>query len=288
MKPSGPGLERVACDLCGEGRTRPFARRQGMQVVRCLGCGLVYVSPRLDAEALHRHYNSGESSRIEYYLDVEVADRRSFTEVLDRAEQVVPGKGDLLDIGPNVGTCLAVARERGWKVHGVEINADAARYCRETRGLDVITGTLEAETYPPGRFDVVLMGDVIEHVASPKRLMATVARILRPGGAVLISTPDISGWAARLLQVKPVEHIHYFDPKTMATLVRGAGLEMVAIDPLDRYHDLTAMEHSTTFGGLFRALAPVFRVAHRAFGDVVVKLPLRENLLAVARKPAAG
>jgi 2-polyprenyl-3-methyl-5-hydroxy-6-metoxy-1,4-benzoquinol methylase len=259
-----------------------------MQVVRCLGCGLVYVSPRLDAEALHRHYNSGESSRIEYYLDVEVADRRSFTEVLDRAEQVVPGKGDLLDIGPNVGTCLAVARERGWKVHGVEINADAARYCRETRGLDVITGTLEADTYPPGRFDVVLMGDVIEHVASPKRLMATVARILRPGGAVLVSTPDISGWAARLLQVKPVEHIHYFDPKTMATLVRGAGLEMVAIDPLDRYHDLTAMEHSTTFGGLFRALAPAFRLAHRALGDVVVKLPLRENLLAVARKPAAG
>jgi 2-polyprenyl-3-methyl-5-hydroxy-6-metoxy-1,4-benzoquinol methylase len=256
-----------------------------MQVVRCLGCGLVYVSPRLDADALHRHYNSGESSRIEYYLDVEAADRRSFAEVLDRAEQVVPG-GDLLDIGPNVGTCLVVARERGWKVHGVEINAEAARYCRETRGLDVITGTLEPETYPPGRFDVVLMGDVIEHVPSPTHLMRTVARILRPGGAVLVSTPDISGWAARVLQVKPVEHIHYFDAKTMERLLRRAGLELVRIEPLDRYHDLTAMVHSTTFGGLFRALAPVFRVAHRVLGDVVVKLPLRENLLAVARKPA--
>jgi SAM-dependent methyltransferase len=171
-------------------------------------------------------------------------------------------------------------------VQGVEINADAARYCREARGLDVITGTLEADTYPPGRFDVVLMGDVIEHVASPSALMGTVARILRPGGAVLVSTPDVSGWAARLLQVKPVEHIHYFDPATMARLVRGAGLELVAIEPLDRYHDLTAMVHSTTFGGLLRALAPVFRLAHRAFGDVVLKLPLRENLLALARKPS--
>jgi 2-polyprenyl-3-methyl-5-hydroxy-6-metoxy-1,4-benzoquinol methylase len=170
-------------------------------------------------------------------------------------------------------------------VRGIEINAEAARHCREARGLDVITGTLEAGTYPAASFDVVLMGDVIEHVASPLGMMRTVARILRPGGAALISTPDIGGWAARLLQVKPVEHIYYFDASSMERLVRQAGLEPVATEPLDRYHNLTAMVHSTTLGGLFRALAPVFRLAHRALGDVVVKLPLRENLLAVARKP---
>jgi 2-polyprenyl-3-methyl-5-hydroxy-6-metoxy-1,4-benzoquinol methylase len=287
LPPSGPGLETVPCDLCGEERARPFARRQGMRVVRCVGCGLVYVSPRLDAEALRRHYNSGESSRIEYYLDAEVADRRSFAEVLDRAEALVPRRGDLLDVGPNIGTSLSLARERGWRVHGIEINAEAARYCRERRGLDVVAGTLGAQTYPAGRFDVVLMGDVIEHVASPADTMRTVARILRPGGAVLVSTPDIAGWAARLLQIKPVEHIHYFDASTMARLVRAAGLEVVRIEPLDRYHNLTAMAHSTTFGGLFRALAPAFRLARRALGDVVVRLPLRENLLALARKPAA-
>lgn len=285
MAPAAPDLETVACDLCGEDRSRPFARRQGMRVVRCLGCGLVYVSPRLDADALQRHYNSGESSRIEYYLDAEAADRRSFSEVLDRAEELVPGRGDLLDIGPNIGTCLALARERGFRVHGIEINAEAARYCRE-RGLDVTAGTLQPDTYPPGRFDVVLMGDVIEHVSSPSALMRTVARILRPGGAALISTPDIGGRAARLLQVKPVEHLYYFDASTIERLVRQAGLEALAVEPLDRYHNLTAMVHSTTLGGLFRLLSPMFRLAHRALGDVVVKLPLRENLLAVARKPA--
>jgi len=282
---SPPGLETVACDLCGGDWSRPFARRQGMRVVRCLGCGLVYVSPRPGADAVQRHYNSGESSRIDYYVAAEAADRRSFSEVLDRAAALVPGRGDLLDIGPNIGTCLALARERGFRVHGIEINADAARYCREVRGLDVIAGTLEPETYPAGRFDVVLMGDVIEHLLSPSALMGTVDRILRPGGAVLISTPDISGWAARLLQVKPVEHLYYFDRS--ARLVRSAGLEVVAVAPLDRYHNLTAMVHSTTCRGLFRALAPAFRLARRALGDVVVKLPLGENLLAVARKPAS-
>ena len=286
MTPSAADLETVACDLCGEDRPRPFARRRGMRLVRCQGCGLVYVSPRLRADALQRHYNTGESSRIEYYLDAEAADRRSFSEVLERAEEIVPERGDLLDIGPNIGTCLAVARERGFRVHGIEINADAARYCREARGLDVVSGTLEPETYPAGRFDVVLMGDVIEHVPSPTDTMRTAARILKPGGAALVSTPDIGGWAARLLQLKPVEHLYYFDRSTMDRLVRSAGLEVLRMEPLDRYHNLTGMVHSTTCGGVFRALAPAFRLAHRALGDVVVKLPLRENLLAVARKPA--
>jgi hypothetical protein len=101
----------------------------------------------------------------------------------------------------------------------------------------------------------------------------------------LVSTPDIGRWAARLLQVKPVEHIHYFDASTMERLVRQAGLDVVGIEPLDRYHNLTAMVHSTTLGGVFRSLAPAFRLAHRMLGDLVMKLPLRENLLAVARKP---
>jgi 2-polyprenyl-3-methyl-5-hydroxy-6-metoxy-1,4-benzoquinol methylase len=280
------GSEFVSCNLCGSAATRPFAHKQGMQVVQCVACGLVYVNPRLSPSELDEHYNSDQSSRTQYYLDVEVADRRTFNEFLDVAEQHCPDKGDLLDVGPNIGTCLTLARERGWKGHGVEINREAARYCREERGLDVIGGILEADTYPANSFNVVLMGDVIEHVPDPLSLMRVIARILRPDGCVLISTPNIGSMAGRALQIKPMEHIYYFAPPTMDILLRKAGLEVVKIGALDRYHNLTAMTHSTTFGGLFQKLAPVFDVAHRMMGDLVLKLPLRENLIAVARKPA--
>jgi 2-polyprenyl-3-methyl-5-hydroxy-6-metoxy-1,4-benzoquinol methylase len=256
-----------------------------MQVVQCAACGLVYVNPRRDAESLFHHYNSGQSSRIQYYLDVEVADRRTFSGILDLADRLAPGRGALLDIGPNIGTCLTLARERGWQTYGVEINAEAARYCCEQRALNVISGALETHTYAENSFDIVLMGDVIEHLRDPLDLMRIVQRILKPGGAVIISTPNIAGWAGRLLQVKPEEHLYYFAPATIARLLRKAGLEVVGVKCLDRYHNLTAMTHSTTFGGLFQALSPVFDLAHRLFGDLVVKLPLRENLFAVARKP---
>lgn len=281
----GSGLEYVVCNLCGGEATQPFAQRGGMQVVQCASCGLVYVNPRRDAESIYQHYNSGQSSRIQYYLDVEVADRRTFDDILDLAERLAPQRGDLLDIGPNIGTCLALARARGWSTYGVEINADAARYCREQRNLNVVSAALDAHTYAENSFDVVLMGDVIEHLRDPLALMRVVHTILKPGGAVIISTPDIAGWAGRLLQIKPEEHLYYFSPDTISRLLGQAGLELVGVKCLDRYHNLTAMTHSTTLGGVFQTLAPAFNLARRLFGDTVAKLPLRENLLAVARKP---
>src|SRR5215831_439104 len=94
-------VEDVACNLCGGHVTEAFAERQGMQIVRCTRCALVYVNPRQTAGKLHQHYNSGQSSRIQYYLDVECADRRTFAGILGVAAQFLPHKGRLLDIGPN-------------------------------------------------------------------------------------------------------------------------------------------------------------------------------------------
>jgi 2-polyprenyl-3-methyl-5-hydroxy-6-metoxy-1,4-benzoquinol methylase len=282
----GTEFEQVACNLCGGNGTERFARRKGMEIVRCRRCDLVFVNPRHNAKKLHQHYNSGQSSRIQYYLDVECADRRTFAGILEAAAQLLPRKGRLLDIGPNIGTCLEVARQAGWETQGIEINAEAARYCREQRGLNVIAGQLEARTFPKGHFDLVLMGDVIEHLPNPLAVMKIVQGILKPGGLVIISTPNIASFAGRMLQIKPEEHLYYFSPPTMTALLAKAGLEVVAIKPLDRYHNVTAMTHSTTLGGLFQLLGPLFGLAHRVIGDLVIRLPLRENLMAVARRPA--
>lgn len=283
--PSGLGLEDVACNLCGGAEAATFARRGGMRIVRCVGCGLVYVNPRSRVPDLESHYNSGASSRVEYYLDAEVADRRTFAGILELAARLCPARGSLLDVGPCTGTFLVQARQAGFEPHGIEINAGAARYCRERLGLDVRAGVLTGDTYPPASFDLVAMGDVIEHVPDPLQTLGTVALVLKPGGHVLISTPNIESAAARLLQVKPEEHLYYFSAATLDAALRKAGLAPVQITTLDRYRNFTAMTHSTTCGGLFQALAPVFRLARRVAGDVVLRLPLGENLLAVGKKP---
>jgi 2-polyprenyl-3-methyl-5-hydroxy-6-metoxy-1,4-benzoquinol methylase len=279
-------VDQVSCNLCDGRVTERFAERNGMWIVRCIRCGLVYVNPRLTARMLHRHYNSGQSSRIQYYLDVECADRETFAGILDVAARLLPHKGRLLDIGPNIGTCLDLSRQAGWETYGIEINEEAARYCREERGLNVISGQLNDDTFPRSHFDAVIMGDVIEHLPDPMATVRLIRAMLKPGGIVVISTPNIDSLAGRLLQIKPEEHLYYFSPATISILLDKAGLEIVQMGPLDRYHNVTAMTHSTTLGGLFGKLRPVFRLAHRVLGDVIVRLPLRENLMAVARRPA--
>jgi hypothetical protein len=71
----------------------------------------------------------------------------------------------------------------------------------------------------------------------------------------------------------------------MQALLEKCGFELVEIVSFDRHHNLTAMEHSTTFGGLLQRLAPLFRLSRRLFGDLIVRFPIKENLLAVARRP---
>jgi SAM-dependent methyltransferase len=253
-------------------------------VFRCDGCGLVFVDPLPTADVLERHYNGGESSRIEYYLATEPADRRTFVEVLDRAAPLVPDGGRVLDVGPNVGTALTLAVARGWRATGVEINAGAARYCREQLGLDVAVGTVEAADLPGESFDLVLMLDVLEHVLDPPVALRRVHHLLRDGGVLVVSTPDIGRWATRLLQVKPDEHLFYFEPATLTALLRAAGFRVDAVESFDRHRNLTAMGDSTTLTGSLCALRPLVRLARRVVGDLVVWLPLRENLLALAVK----
>jgi SAM-dependent methyltransferase len=244
----------------------------------------VFVHPPPTAAQVRAHYNEGRSSRLEYYVEANSADRRTFDVILARVRWLLPTRGRLLDVGPNVGTGLTVASEQGWSARGLEINEAAARYCREQRGLDVMAGTLEDANLPADSIDLVLMCDVIEHLLDPLASMRRVHAVLRPGGVALVSTPDISRLATRVLQIKPDEHLFYFTAVTLGVLLGAAGFRVEAIEPFDRYRNLMAMGQSTTLRGPLAVLRPLVRCGRRVLGDVVVRLPLRENLLAVAVK----
>src|SRR5262249_58448582 len=119
----------------------------------------------------------------------------------------------------------------GGDVGGIDISAEAADYCPRRRGLRVLAGPLDRRSFPPNSFDVVLMGDVIEHLSDPVGTMGVVQGLLRPGRVVIISTPNVATWSGRLLQLKPHEHLYYFSPATMTALLRRARLDVLDIPP---------------------------------------------------------
>ncbi|MBA3733327.1 class I SAM-dependent methyltransferase [Patescibacteria group bacterium] len=138
-------------------------------------------------------------------------------------------KGKLLDVGCATGFFMNIAKDFGFEVYGVEMSDFAAQKGRDA-GLNIITGPLEGSNYPDSHFDVITMCDVLEHVSSPKDVLAEAKRILKKGGVLMVNTPDSESLWSRLFGsrwhlILPPEHLHYFSPFTLNYYLSNHGFK---------------------------------------------------------------
>lgn len=222
------------CFVCGgdqsEVRYRPEVGRWGYTgpfvLRRCLGCGLVYNSPRLPQDELAELYR-----RNYYFFDRQPgAEITRIGEAYLRTIAHLPTitSRTLLEVGSGKGYMLALLARLGWHVVGVEIAEIAARHSRQCFGVPVFTGTLEAFRRANQRtFDVVLAQDVLEHVPDPAGFLDATRASLRPGGWLIIDTPNVGGRNVGALGegwrgFNPF-HIYLFDRYTLGRALAKAG-----------------------------------------------------------------
>ena len=238
-----PGvIQEVPCAVCGADdvdlrHTKASPEGEIFPIVRCRRCGLVYVSPRRRPDTLVVLYRRSAYFRTkqqvvsgysDYIADGELH-RTFFRHQLHQIERYVKS-GRLLDVGCAMGFLLDEARRRGWQTQGVDLSEFASNYARAELGLPVFTGLLRDARYPDGHFDAVVMDDVIEHVGDPEAELAEVRRILRPGGVVLLHTPNADSFSYRVsgrhwVHLKPGEHLVYFSPRTLTALLEKLGFQ---------------------------------------------------------------
>jgi len=138
-------------------------------------------------------------------------------------------RGRLVDVGCGNGRFLARMRDLGWEVLGVEPDPEAARVARERFGLTVIPSTLEEAKLPEASVDAVTMNHVIEHVPDPIGLLAECRRILRPGGTVVVVTPNLQSLGCRVFKAdwrgyEIPRHLVIFSSKALRLCAERAGL----------------------------------------------------------------
>jgi len=139
-------------------------------------------------------------------------------------------KGCLLDVGCGSGRFLSVMRRAGWRVTGVEPDPRAAAAARSRYGLAVYAGGLGEAGFPDKTFDAVVLSHVLEHVADPLALLSACRRLLRPGGRLALSTPNVASRGHRLfgphwLHLDVPRHLHLFSASCLAALLDRAGFE---------------------------------------------------------------
>ena len=297
-------LEQVRCNLCGADDTRAVAEVDGLHIVRCRRCGLTYVNPRYQEEALQGIYteayydhdgivNGLEFFGYEDYVADEENIKLTFAKRLGTIERYV-SRGRLLDVGCATGFFLALAKARGWHVLGSEVSQFGASYAREKLGLDVRLGTLRSLAFDSASFDAVTMWDVLEHVTDPQAELTEVSRILRPGGVCSIITPDAGSIVARLLgdrweEYRRVrEHVYFFSRHTISEMLRQAGFGVLRFESAGKVFYLgPALERLKYYTWDGAATAAASRLIYRlGLGRVRVSINPFTKMAVYARKRA--
>jgi SAM-dependent methyltransferase len=224
------------CNLCGNVQPTLLYHKGGFSIVECRQCKLVYVGEDLasiDFSQLYgeAYYTGGNEQVFANYIGEEGARRAGARRKLWGLRRLVPG-GRLLDVGCAAGFFLAEAR-RHYDVMGVEFSEYSSQYAREHLGLEVVTGTLQDAALPNENFDLITLWDVIEHVADPYSVLEESARLLKPGGYLILTTGDIGSHHARLTGadwplLEPPWHLYFFSRETMSKMGERAGLQYVS------------------------------------------------------------
>jgi len=165
---------------------------------------------------------------------------------LEAAATGALGAGDvaaaprLLDVGCGNGALLARMRSKGWKVEGIDIDPGALKVARAA-GLAVTRATLAdlVDEGPQRRFDVIALDHVLEHLHDPVASLRDARRLLAPGGALWLATPNLAALGHRLfgrswMPLDPPRHLILFSPRALARALHSAGFEQLVSQPAAR------------------------------------------------------
>jgi 2-polyprenyl-3-methyl-5-hydroxy-6-metoxy-1,4-benzoquinol methylase len=112
---------------------------------------------------------------------------------------------------------------------GTELNEDAAAFARDRLGLPITTEMVENAGFPDNEFDLVILWHVLEHIEAPGALLKEVARILKPGGTLLVAVPNFGSPESRLggkhwFHLDVPRHRTHFTKATLGNALNKAGL----------------------------------------------------------------
>jgi 2-polyprenyl-3-methyl-5-hydroxy-6-metoxy-1,4-benzoquinol methylase len=230
-------IELTSCPACGSERSETISLGGQAELLRCLDCGTVRAPAYADHdEVFEEGYMRGEAS---FGLDFDILHPRC-QELLaginerrmELLEKTTGGPGRLIDVGCGTGELLAVARDRGWNVIGIDPVADQAEHARSERQLDVRAATLEEFGKPEHPFDAVTAFHVLEHMPEPIAFARGLSEIARPGGSLMIEVPNFDSLerkrrGPRWGHLRPLEHLVHYTPDSLRRVLESAGLEQV-------------------------------------------------------------
>jgi SAM-dependent methyltransferase len=148
-----------------------------------------------------------------------------------RAMRFFPHPGRALDIGCGQGTFLRLLKREGWECHGTELTEKSASRASGF-GIPVSVGEIEENQFPPYSFDLITLWHVLEHLPEPPKTLKILTRLLKKGGILAISTPNIDSLQAEVgrgqwFHLDPPRHLYLFSPRTLEQMMESLRFQLL-------------------------------------------------------------
>ena len=252
------------CPVCSaearyafSGRDLMFDLHERHDYFGCSACGLLFMHPMPDMRTIAGFYPSSydiykdddkpvtpgwwKRLVLKHRLAYNHLATGLFSELLapfavfgrETTAPVFVPNGRLLDVGCGNGRFLRAMRTLGWTVQGVEFSEDGVRVCRKSN-LAVHHGDLVSAAFPDDHFDVITVRHVIEHLPDPASFVRELARVLKPGGQLILETPNSAALGRRWLSVnwfanEVPRHLFLYAPENLKRLTGNFGLTCKAL-----------------------------------------------------------
>jgi 2-polyprenyl-3-methyl-5-hydroxy-6-metoxy-1,4-benzoquinol methylase len=241
-----PKQAQQTCNLCGASKFVILTHRDRYgypaQAHACRHCGLVFLNPRMTAQAYGRFYNGIYRPLVSAFhgrlIDARTIQDEQREYATERAEFIRPfiarsARRTLLDIGGSTGVVAHhFAREFGLK--GTLIDPAPPEVEQAQRlGLETVTGLVEEHDFGQRRFDVVIICQTVDHLLDVAGTLTRVRQLLSDNGLLFIDIVDFRAAYLRHWSVEDaikIDHPYYLTEPTMSAYLRSAGFDVLRSD----------------------------------------------------------
>jgi|688.fasta_scaffold63050_5 SAM-dependent methyltransferase len=203
---------------------------------RCEECGLVRLAevPGRETSYPSDYYGEGEAKFVPVIEAISHIRPVLMSYAIHRCSDVArteKRRPRVLDVGCGRAYLLRDLAAKGWDCAGIDIQGSPVPRNAESLGLDCRIGDASDLPWPSGVFDLVVINHVLEHTVDPWAVCREARRVLRDKGILYVGVPNVLSFQSRLFGVnwfslELPRHVFHFSPRSLATLLRSAGLRM--------------------------------------------------------------
>jgi 2-polyprenyl-3-methyl-5-hydroxy-6-metoxy-1,4-benzoquinol methylase len=240
------GQEYIACANCKSNNYRELLKVKGNRgvefisyqhhIVVCEKCGLAFINPQHDDHDYDQYYKALNFKKDKVITKAKILKKRKFKKIpikfltdYLKSEQISAIPSQVLDVGCGLGVGLNFMQEYGLKAEGLEPSSSAVDFAHKHFGAKVHVGSIFNHDLPANHYDVLSCMSVIEHLTDPLLALKQMRKLLKTGGILFMTAPDLKGVVLRKGSNSFFKFVHtfYYTNITLTSLIQLAGFEVV-------------------------------------------------------------